>query len=216
MASSEKTITRLIQYRRILLQMMKEGNERIYSHELAALAGGTAPQVRRDLMAIGYNGGPRGYSIIALIDGISAVLDSQATMGVALAGVGNLGRALLAYFVGRHPKLEVRAAFDQDPAKIGRVIHGCRCYAITELSEIAERLEIRLGIITVPAEAAQRTATLMVQAGVRGILNFAPVRVWTPPNVHVDQIDVTTSLEKVAFYARQGETEKEPAKWQMQ
>lgn len=208
--ASERTIGRLSQYRRLLQALLAEGAESIFSHDLAAQAGVTAAQVRRDVMAIGYTGSPtKGYDVRALIASISDFLDGRATVGVALVGVGNLGRALLAYFVGRHPRLAIRAAFDVDPGKNGRVIHGCKCFAMEELDPVVRAMDIRLGIITVPADQAQRTATLLCQAGIRGILNFAPVRVWAPSNVYVEHIDVTMGLEKVAYFARQLDAEKE-------
>ncbi|HOE66635.1 MAG TPA: redox-sensing transcriptional repressor Rex [Candidatus Hydrogenedentes bacterium] len=200
---SSKTIGRLSQYRRLLQNLLGDGREFVFSHELATMAGGTAAQVRRDVMAVGHLGSPsKGYGVSALLGSIADYLDGADILGVALVGVGNLGRALLAYFVGRHPTLELKAAFDCDPAKIGRVIHGCRCLPMEEMARVVEEERIKVGVITVPAEDAQRVATVLWQAGVLGIVNFAPVRLWTPASVHVEQIDLTTVLEQAAFFAR--------------
>jgi redox-sensing transcriptional repressor len=126
---SGKTIGRLSLYRRVLYGLLAEGQRSIFSHQLAALVGGTAAQVRRDIsealgprasysMAAGYTGSPtRGYEVQELTDSIGRFLDSPQGQRVALMGVGNLGRALLAYFSGRRPKLEIEAAFDVDPAR---------------------------------------------------------------------------------------------------
>jgi redox-sensing transcriptional repressor len=119
-------------------------------------------------------------------------------------GVGNLGKAILSYFAGRRPNLQIVAAFDNDLYKVNRAIHGCRCYAMEHLYEVAQAQGIRLAIITVPAQAAQDVADALVQAGIRGILNFAPVRLRVPPHMYVEDIDMTVSLEKVAYFARQG------------
>ncbi len=136
-AISDKTIGRLSLYQRLLYRLKNEGAANVYSHQLAALADGTAAQVRRDMMAIGYSGTPtRGYEVDELLESIGTFLDAPHGQGVALVGVGNLGRAILAYFAGRRPKLSIVAAFDIDPTKVNRVIHGCRCYPIDQLAEI--------------------------------------------------------------------------------
>jgi len=201
---SERSIGRLSLYRRLLNVLQGEGVRNIYSHQLAAMAGCTAAQVRRDLMAVGYSGSPtHGYEVPRLIESLREFLDAPGGQGVALVGVGNLGKAILSYFTGRRPNLQIAAAFDSDPYKVNRVIHGCRCYSMEHLAEVAEGQGIRLAIITVPAQAAQAVADALVQAGVRGILNFAPVRLRVPDHVHVEDIDMTVSLEKVAYFARQ-------------
>jgi len=206
---SQKTIGRLSLYRRLLNRLVAEGAENVYSHELARLAGGTAAQVRRDLMAVGSIGSPkRGYEVRELVERIGAFLDHPMGQRVALVGVGNLGRAIMAYFTGRRPKLAIVAAFDNDPAKVNRVIHGCRCYAVEEIANVVARDDISVGIITVPAAQAQAVADMLVDAGVRGILNFAPVPLHVPPEAYVEDIDMTMSLEKVAYFARQRNLER--------
>jgi redox-sensing transcriptional repressor len=174
------------------------------------MAGATAAQVRRDLMAVGYSGSPtHGYDVAQLIESLREFLDAPGGQGVALVGVGNLGKAILAFFTGRRPNLKIAAAFDNDPYKVNRVIHGCRCYSMEHLYDVARTQGIRLAVITVPAQAAQTVADALAKAGVRGILNFAPVRLRVPPHVHVEDIDMTVALEKVAYFARQGGGEKE-------
>lgn len=202
---SEKTIGRLSLYRRLLNQLAAEGIENVYSHQLASLVGGTAAQVRRDIMVIGYTGSPaRGYDVPQLIESIGKFLDHPQGQSAALIGVGNLGRSILAYFSGRRPKLAIVAAFDNDPNKVDRLIHGCRCYSILEMNEVIQEKNIRLGIVCVPASEAQGVADSLVYAGVRGILNFAPVPLRVPQTVYVEHIDMTMSLEKVAYFARPG------------
>jgi len=201
---AHRTIGRLSLYRRLLHALLKSGNETVHSHQLASLADVTAAQVRRDLMVVGRSGTPRrGYNVRDLIDGIGAVLDAPMTQGAALVGAGNLGRALLTFFRGRRPKLSITAAFDVEPAKIGQVIYGCRCYPVEELERIVAEKGIRVGIVTVPASEAQHIADALVRAGVKGIVNFAPVPLHVPAGVYVEHVDVTMSLEKVAFFARQ-------------
>lgn len=202
--ASNRTIGRLSLYRRLLKEVAGREDGYIFSHELAMLAGCTAAQVRRDVMAIGYTGSPaRGYDIQGLIDSISRFLDPGEAVKIVLVGVGNLGRALLSYFGGRGPQFNIVAAFDSDPEKTNRVIHGCRCYPLDELSAVAKAEGIHEAIVAVPANAAQDVAARIVEAGVRGIVNFAPVRLWVPEGIYVENVDVTMTLERVVYFARQ-------------
>jgi redox-sensing transcriptional repressor len=205
---SQRTVGRLSLYRRLLNSLAAQGVKNIYSHQLAAMAGATAAQVRRDLMAVGYMGTSiRGYAVEELTRSIGSFLDDPSGQAAALVGIGNLGRAILSYFTGRRPNLSIVAAFDVDPVKVGRVINGCHCYPLDELETVVRELDIRLGVVTVPAAAAQSVAETMVRSGIRGILNFAPAPLKVPTGVYVEDIDMTMSLEKVAYYARQGALE---------
>jgi len=206
---SGKTIGRLSLYRRVLYDLLAEGERSIFSHRLAELVGGTAAQVRRDMMAVGSAGSPtRGYDIQELTHSIGDFLDAPSGQAVALVGVGNLGRAILAYFAGRRPKLSIEAAFDNDPSKCGRVIHGCRCYPIEDLVKVVKDRRIAIGIVTVPADQAQDVADKLCQAGACGLVNFAPVRLLVPANVYVEDIDMTMAIEKAAYFARLRAAEK--------
>jgi redox-sensing transcriptional repressor len=201
--ASERTIGRLTLYRRILNDLAREGETSLHSHQLASHAGVSAAQVRRDLMATGYAGSPnRGYDVQKLLESLRNFLDKPGGQGMALVGIGNLGRALLSYFIGRRPHLSIVAAFDTDPAKTGRVIHGCRCYPIDQLETVVGDEGIEAAVIAVPVEQAQPVAERLVRCGVRGLLNFAPVALHLPPDVYVENIDVTMSLEKVAYFSR--------------
>jgi redox-sensing transcriptional repressor len=201
---SEKSIGRLSLYRRLLTNLRADGIDRVFSHHLANLAGATAAQVRRDLMAIGYSGGPnRGYDVIALGNAIGEFLDGPEQQAVALVGVGNLGHALLTYFQDRRPNLRMAACFDVDPEKIGqRHACDCRTFDIAEMTGIVAERNIRVAILAVPRAAAQIVAEQLVQAGVKSLLNFTNVRLKLPAEVFVEDIDFAIALEKVAFFAR--------------
>ena len=200
---SGKPIGRLSLYRRLLNSLLQDGEQSICSHDLAARAGVTAAQVRRDIMNIGYSGNPnRGYDVGKLVESIGNFLDAPEGQNVVLVGVGNLGRAILAFFAGRRPKLSIVAAFDNDPEKIGRLIKGCRCYSIKHADKIIQELDISIATLCVPAKVAQEVADILVQAGIKGILNFAPVPLHVPYYLYVEDIDMTMSLEKVAYFAR--------------
>ena len=201
---SYKTVARLSLYRRVLLEVLREGKRHMYSHEIAKAAGVSAAQVRRDLMSVEPTGTPTtGYDIQDLTSSIARLLDDPAGQKVVLVGIGNLGRAVLAYLAGRRPNLSLAAAFDINPDRVDRVIHGCHCYRMEELPAFARNNQIRLAILTVPAAAAQEVADTLVEAGVLGLVNFAPVALHVPDYVYVENLDVTTTLETVAFFARQ-------------
>jgi redox-sensing transcriptional repressor len=200
---SELVVVRLILYRRILRDLAFSGTSYVFSHQLAALADVTPEQLRRDLMNVRYEGSPtRGYEVVVLEECIGAFLDPPSTQAVALVGVGNLGRALFAYFLGRRPLLQIVAAFDIDPAKVDRMINGCPSYHISEARTVMRERGINVAMIAVPAAAAQSVADTLVEAGVRSLLNFADVRLRLPPDVYVEHIDIGVTLEKVAFFAR--------------
>jgi len=198
-----RTVGRLSLYRRILYGLSEASVDNVYSHDLARMAGSTAAQVRRDIMGLGHTGSPvHGYNVRELIDAIGQVLDAEGGQCAALVGVGNLGRAIIAYFASRRPRLAIVAGFDSEPGKVGRVIHGCHCYPVAELGRVVRERGVSVGIVTVPAEQAQDVAELLVAAGVRGLLNFAPVRLTVSPEVYVEDVDITTSLERVAYFSR--------------
>jgi len=175
----------------------------VYSHQLAKAAGVTPAQVRRDMMDIGYNGSPiHGYNVTELIKSIDDFLDAPEGQRAMLVGIGNLGRALISYFAGRRPQLTLVAAFDRDPRKVNRVIHGTRCYPDKRIAKVVKAKGISIAIIAVPASEAQAVAKKCVKAGIKGILNFAPVPLHVPEHIYVLDTDISMALEKVAFFAR--------------
>jgi len=202
-----QTIGRLSLYRRLLLDLSAGGMRQIYSHQLASAAVATPAQVRRDLMTIGFTGSPRrGYAVAELIGAANAVLAQSVETSVALVGVGNLGRAILAYYTNRQPWVRFLAAFDRDPDKANRIIHGCRVYPFEQAEDVLVRERIRAAVIAVPAGEAQHVADRLVLAGVRSFLNFAPVRLHLPTGAYVEDMDMTTALDRVAYYAHQQRT----------
>lgn len=200
---TERQIGRLSQYRRQLQSQTAGSPFTIYSYRLAALCGLTAAQVRRDLMTIGFTGSPaHGYDVGHLVNAIGQCLDAPGGQNAALVGVGNLGRAILDYFAVRRPPLSIVAAFDVDPDKVNRVLHGCRAYGMDNLAERIRELGITVGVLTVPASVAQGVAESMLAAGVRSFLNFAPAPLRLPPRTFVEEMDIAASMEKAAYFAR--------------
>jgi len=200
---SDKTIERLILYRRILLSVSRSGATTVYSHDLAKMAGSSPAQVRRDFMAIGYFGSPvYGYNIEELLGSISDFIDSPQTENVIVVGMGNLGRSIVDYIRDRRPKITIDTAFDIDPNKVDRVIHGCRCYHLDRLETVISEKGVRIAILTVPAEQAPRVVDRLIEAGIRGILNYAPVKLQVPPGIYVLDRDMIMAVEKIAYYVR--------------
>ncbi len=204
-----KTIARLSQYRRALLLCLSRGKSHIFSHEIATIQHITPVQVRRDLMLIGYSGTLRkGYNIKELIDLIANIIDSEEGIKVAIVGMGNLGRALINYFSGKRHKLSIVAGFDTNPDKIGNVMNGVPCYSADRMREIIEQEGIEIGIITVPGQNASQTANELVAAGIKGLLNYTPKPIDVPDYVYLEEYDMITTLEKVAFYVKMRNTEE--------
>lgn len=200
---SEKIIGRLTLYRRLLLPEQEQGRQSIFSHQIASLAKVSPAQVRRDIMATGYSGNPsRGYEIRHLVEAIHHLMDDQIAHNVALVGLGHLGRAVATFFHGLNPSLDIVAIFDADPAKSRGLFNGIPCFPVEAMDEVIAGKDILTAILAVPAAQAQGCADALVQAGVTGMLNFALTPLHVPRNVFLEEMDMSASLEKVAFYAR--------------
>ncbi len=199
-----KTVERLSEYRRTLLECLNENRNFIFSHDLAARLHITAVQVRRDLMLIGYSSVLRkGYDVRELKDTIGKIIDSEESMNVAIIGIGNLGRAVAGYFKGKRSKLNLVASFDTDPNKIGKSISGVKCYAYSEIERQIKELDIQIVILTVPAEYAKVIAAEVVLYGIKGILNYTTVSLNVPPGIYLEEYDMITSIEKVAYFVKE-------------
>ena len=199
----QRTFQRLITYRKILEQLTDQGTINTFSVDLAELSGCTAVQVRSDLMCVGYSGSPQnGYIVKELHKKIQALIEPTEGISMALIGIGNLGRAILGYFGRLHPKFNLIAAFDTDENKTNRVICGCKCYPISEIRGVLLPNSVQLGIITVPSSVAQEAANLLSAIGVKGIVNFAPTPIKLPNDIFVENMDITSTFEKVAYFAR--------------
>jgi redox-sensing transcriptional repressor len=199
-----KTVERLSEYRRTLLECLNEKRSFIFSHDLAARLHITAVQVRRDLMLIGYSSVLRkGYDVRELIDTIGKIIDSEESVNVAVIGIGNLGRAVAGYFRGKRSKLNLVASFDNDPQKVNKVISGVKCYFYHDCERIINELNIRIAILTVPPEFAKEIAEEVVRFGIKGILNFTTIPLNVPSGVYLEEYDMITSIEKVAYFVKE-------------
>jgi len=200
-----KTVERLSGYRRTLLGYLYTGNNYIYSHELAALLHITAVQVRRDLMLIGYSSvQKKGYDVKELISTIGKIIDSEEGQNIAVIGIGNLGQAISSYFKDKRTKLNIVASFDNDPQKVDKVIAGVMCYSVEKMEDIVKEHNITIALLTIPPDFARDVADSAMKAGIKGIVNFTTVPLNVPANVFLEEYDMITSIEKVAYFVKEG------------
>jgi len=192
--------SRLSLYLRELQHLIEQGEETTSSSELGRKLGFTDAQVRKDLAYFGHFGFPGiGYRCDKLVAAIKKILGTDQQWTAVLVGAGNLGRALLGYKGFGRQGFHVAAAFDTDAGKIGSHIEGVCVHHLDTLTEFAKAKRVRLGIIAVPAPAAQAVANRLVAAGVEGILNFAPVTIELPDTVRQVGVDLAIELEQLSF-----------------
>ena len=201
----EACVERLSLYVRELARLQQQRLGFVSSRRLAQPLGLTDAQVRRDLSYFGQFGtSGRGYEVPRLLQTLSRILGVQGrTWRVALAGVGNLGSALLAYRGFRERGFEFHVAVDSDPNKIGRTIQGLTVAPSASLAALLREQQIHIGIITVPSDTAQAVCDQFVAGGVKAIVNFAPERLDAPPAVQLRNVDLAIELEALAFYLGQ-------------
>ena len=200
----DETVRRLPIYLRGLMVSADQGLEHISSRSLADFVGVNAWQIRKDFSYFGDFGTPGvGYNIEKLAREIKKILRLDAVRQTALVGVGDLGSALLAYPGFRTFGLDIVAAFDIDPKKVGSVVHSVQIEEFSEIDTLRQR-QISLAIIAVPRSAAQSTVEKLVAAGVCGILNFAPCKVRAPRRVKVITLDIAMELARLPYYMSAG------------
>jgi len=193
-------VSRLSLYLRELQHLEQNGRETTSSTQLGTVLGFTDAQVRKDLAYFGQFGYPGiGYRCAELIAAIKQILGTDRAWPVGLVGLGNLRRALLRYRGFGQQGFSVAAAFDIDASIVGQRIEEIPVFHLDELASVIDKLKIRLAIIAVPAPAAQGVATLLADAGIEGILNFAPVTIALPETVKHVEVDLAIELEQLSF-----------------
>lgn len=204
----EAAIKRLPVYLRVLEETVAANIQIISSAELAEKTGFSPEQIRKDLAYFGAFGTRGvGYDAALLSRRISRILGLHRGVKMALVGAGHLGYALARYSIQRHKDVLITAIFDADPEKIGTEIMGIRVQPVSELKETVRTQGIKIGIITVPASAAQSTAELLAEGGVEAILNFAPAKLRLDSSVYVQNIDLSIELQSLAYYTSASEDE---------
>jgi redox-sensing transcriptional repressor len=207
-AIPEATVARLAVYLRVLGELATTGSETVSSEDLSAAAGVNSAKLRKDLSYIGSNGTRGvGYEVARLVQQIEQTLGLTRRHAVALVGVGNLGHALAVYsgFAGRG--FPLCALFDVDPDLVGIHIAGILVEHIDRIAEVCVQRGVTIGVIATPGAAAQAVCNQLVGAGVRSILNFAPVVLQVPQEVEVRKVDLAVEMQILSFHVarRHGE-----------
>lgn len=198
---SKATIDRLPLYFRTLKLTQEEGLEIISSEELGRRIGVTPEQIRKDLSSFGEFGKKGvGYYVRELMRNIGEILGLHRNWNFAIIGFGHLGWALANYRNFAALGFNLTAIFDVDLNKIGQKVHGVEVYAMDRLEEIVKEKNINIGIITVPAEYAQQVTNKLVATGVKGIWNFAPIKINVPHNIRLVSEDLSVGLSSISYY----------------
>lgn len=197
---ADSTVRRLSLYLRFLEEFEARGLTTISSDELAARGGTTSAQVRKDLSCFGSFGKRGlGYSVPQLARRLREILGLQREWRVIIIGAGKIGAALAQYQGFRQRGFRVAAVLDADPAKIGRTIDGFVIQSIDELDRVGARERADIAVIAVPAEGAQHVADRVIRAGIRGIMNFAPLQLHVPDSVTLRTVNMALELEGLSF-----------------
>ncbi len=196
----EATVTRLSIYSRFLKRLDKKGVTTVSSGEIAEGVGVSPAQVRKDLAYFGEFGTRGvGYNVKDLIRYTVKILGLTEPWNLILVGAGNMGSALVTYREFKDRGFNIVAVFDNDLTKIGKNIAGVKVQPLEEMPEVIKEKNVRIGIIAVPARAAQEVADLFVKNGITGILNFAPIALNVPEGIEVRNVDLSVKLEILTF-----------------
>jgi redox-sensing transcriptional repressor len=200
-STSKNAIIRLSRYKNALYRLKLLGFVKVFSDNLADAVGVKPSQVRKDFSLFGISGNKRGgYLIDELIVKLNTILGKNEIQKVVIVGAGHIGTALMKYKGFEREGIKIVAAFDIDPAKYQKEA-AMPILPLEELKECIQKNQIRIGIIAVPDIAAQQAADLMIAAGIKGILNFAPIRLRGPEDCVINNVNLEIELENVVYFA---------------
>lgn len=200
-AISDAVIERLPLYYRDLLLLQDAGIDIISSEKLGERLGVTPEQIRKDLTCFGAFGKKGvGYYVSELCQQIVEIIGLQQHWKIGIAGIGHLGWALANYKTFGRLGFRTMGLFDVDHRIIGQNVGGVIVTPISEMGEVIRKEGIQIGIITVPAAVAQQVADQMVEAGIKGILSFAPLRLNVPDHIFVFREDLSIGLSRISYY----------------
>ena len=204
---SDLTAQRLSVYLRCLDDLTRDGVVSVSSHDLARRLNLNSAQIRKDLACFGEFGVRGvGYQVPDLRDTLARILGLTKARRVIIVGAGNLGMALADYAGFNREGLSIAALFDNDPGKIGGVSRGgIRILDIRRLAEVARQSKVSMAVLAVPAGVAQQVMDLVVKAGIRAVLNFAPARLRAPRWVTLKEVDLRIQLENLVFHLTRAE-----------
>ncbi len=199
-AVPDPSVRRLSAYLRHLENLASIGVKRVSSRDLAGYIKGGDAQVRRDLALFGQFGRRGvGYEVDDLLQVIRTILGTRIQWNVVIVGAGQLCQALLRYPGFKDRGFTIAGAFDTDPHKIGKPCGPVTIHHVDMMTPIIQKNNVRLAILTVPAQAAQQAADKLVEAGIVGIMNFASTSLSVPEHVFVNQVDLTAHLEQLTY-----------------
>ena len=194
-------IGRLPLYLRALQRMVQEGRLVTSSQELGEILGISAAQIRKDLSQFGEFGKQgTGYNIEYLVDQLKKILKLDRVWDMAVIGAGDVGHALARYHGFRDRGFQVALIFDSDPEKIGSMIGDFVIQDVANMVTSIREAGVKVAMVTTPAAYAQDVTDKLVEAGVKAILNYAPIRINAPANVRVQYIDPATHLQRMSYY----------------
>jgi redox-sensing transcriptional repressor len=197
---AESTVRRLSLYLRFLEEFEAEGRETVSSEALAARGGTTSAQVRKDLSFFGSFGKRGlGYAVPELVHELQEILGLRRNYKVAMIGAGKIGSALVQYRGFRQRGFDIVSIFDADSGKVGKAWNGLTVRDVKELDAELKRVPVDIAVIVTPGEAAQAVADRVVAAGVKAILNFAPVQLNVPDDVVVKTVNLALELETLSY-----------------
>lgn len=186
---------RIPHYLHFLKRQLESGVKQISSTVIANELSLDPTQVRKDLEYTGVKGKPKtGFLVEELIDAIHVFLEWNSVRDAFLVGAGNLGSAMLGYKRFKDYGLNFIAAFDTDKNKIDKIFYDTPIYPVEKIPSMAEKMKVKIGVLTVPASAAQYSAELLVEGGIQAIWNFAPISIKVPEDVIVENAQFTESL----------------------
>lgn len=195
------TAKRLPLYYRYLRVLLDSGKTKVSSTELSEAVKVDSATIRRDFSYFGELGKRGyGYDVESLLEFFGKILTEDRLTNVALIGVGNLGNALLNYGFHQGNNIRISAAFDVKEDLVGRIVEGIPVYPMSDMIEQIKQQQIEIAIMTVPSSAAQDVANQLIEAGVRGIMNFTPVRLTTPKHVQVQSVNLTHELQTLIYF----------------
>jgi len=200
---SPLTLNRLSFYLRCLRHLQEQEIQRISSQELARRYHLSATQIRKDLAQFGEFGiRGVGYEVNVLAEHLNSLLGLDRRHALVIVGMGNLGSAIARYLGFNYGAFQVVAGVDKDPRVVGKTIGGFTVRPTAELAQVVADSGAEIGVLAVPAEAAQENYDALADAGIKGVLNFAPVRVKRRPEVPLKNVDLRINLEELAFFLR--------------
>jgi redox-sensing transcriptional repressor len=206
--ANRSCVIRLSRYKNALNRLKALNFVRVFSDNLADAAGVTAAQVRKDFSLFGITGNRRGgYKVDELSDQLNRILGKDQLQEVIVIGVGNIGKALLHYGGLEKSGIRIAAGFDIDPAKFDRDAQP-PVLPLEELLPVVQKHGLVLGVLAVPDYAAQQVLELMLSAGIKGVLNFAPICLKAPEGCIVNNINLESELENLIYFVNASKNEK--------